>query len=32
MDKLDAQEVAQCAAAMAVMAYEVADAPEDLPR
>jgi carboxypeptidase Q len=32
MDKLDPRELAECAAAMAVMAYEVADAPEELPR
>lgn len=32
MDKLDPQEVAECAAAMAVMAYEAADAPAPLPR
>jgi len=32
MDKLDPQQVASCAAAMAAMAWEVADAPQDLPR
>jgi carboxypeptidase Q len=32
MDKLNPQELGACAAAMAVMAREVADAPEDLPR
>ncbi len=32
MDKLDPQQLAQCAAAMAVMAWEAADAPDDLPR
>lgn len=31
-DKLDAAEVARCVAAMAVMAYVVADMPEPLPR
>jgi len=32
MDKLDPAEMAQCVAAMAVMAYVVADLPETLPR
>lgn len=32
MDKLNPRQVGQCAAAMAVMAWEVADAPQDLPR
>lgn len=32
IDKLDPQEVARCVAAMAVMAYIVADLPEPLPR
>jgi carboxypeptidase Q len=32
MDKLDPREVAQCVAAMAVMAYVVAEMPETLPR
>jgi len=32
MDKLDPSEMAQCVAAMAVMAYVVADLPEPLPR
>ena len=32
VDKLDPKEVAQCAAAMAIMAYVVADLPEKLPR
>lgn len=32
MDKLDPDEVARCVAAMAVMAYVVADLPEPLPR
>jgi carboxypeptidase Q len=32
MDKLDPREVARCVAAMAVMAYIVADMPERLPR
>jgi carboxypeptidase Q len=32
MDKLNPRDVAQCAAAMAVMAYDVADAPKPLPR
>jgi carboxypeptidase Q len=32
IDKLDAREVALCAAAMAVLAYIVADLPEPLPR
>jgi carboxypeptidase Q len=32
LDKLDPQEVARCVAAMAVMAYVVADLPEPLPR
>lgn len=31
-DKLDPREMAQCVAAMAVMAYVVADLPEQLPR
>jgi carboxypeptidase Q len=32
LDKLDPEEVARCVAAMAVMAYVVADLPEPLPR
>lgn len=32
VDKLDPREVAECVAAMAVMAYIVADMPEKLPR
>jgi carboxypeptidase Q len=32
VDKLDPKEVAQCAAAMAIMAYVVADLPQRLPR
>ncbi|MCR4341209.1 MAG: M28 family metallopeptidase [Gemmatimonadaceae bacterium] len=32
MDKLDPREVAQCVAAMAVMAYVVAEMPETIPR
>ena len=32
MDKLDPHEISACAAAFAVMAYQVADAPLDLPR
>jgi len=32
MDKLDPRELAECVAAMAVMAYVVADLPEALPR
>jgi carboxypeptidase Q len=32
LDKLDPAEVARCVAAMAVMAYVVADLPEPLPR
>jgi carboxypeptidase Q len=32
LDKLDPVEVARCVAAMAVMAYVVADLPEALPR
>lgn len=32
LDKLDPQEVARCVAAMAVMAYVVADLPDPLPR
>jgi carboxypeptidase Q len=32
MDKLDPHEMALCVAAMAVMAYVVADLPEPLPR
>jgi carboxypeptidase Q len=32
MDKLDPHELGACAAAMAVMAWQVADAPEPLPR
>jgi carboxypeptidase Q len=32
MDKLDPRELSACAAAMAVMAWQVADAPEALPR
>jgi carboxypeptidase Q len=31
-DKLNAKEVSECAAALAVLAYGVADAPEALPR
>jgi carboxypeptidase Q len=31
-DKLDPREMAQCVAALAVMAYVVADLPEPLPR
>lgn len=31
-DKLDPRELAQCAAAMAIMAYTLADLPEALPR
>lgn len=31
-DKLDPKEVSECAAALAVLAYGVADAPEPLPR
>ena len=31
LDKLDPEEVARCVAAMAVMAYVVADLPERLP-
>jgi carboxypeptidase Q len=31
IDKLDPQEMAKCVAAMAVMAYVVADMPETLP-
>jgi carboxypeptidase Q len=32
MDKLDPREMAQCVAAMAVMAYIIAEMPETLPR
>jgi carboxypeptidase Q len=32
MDKLDPHELSACAAAMAAMAWQVADAPEALPR
>ncbi len=32
IDKLDPREIAECVAAMAVMAYVVADLPEPLPR
>jgi carboxypeptidase Q len=32
LDKLDSEEVARCVAAMAVMAYVVADLPDPLPR
>jgi len=32
VDKVNPKELGQCAAAMAVMAYVVADRPEDLPR
>jgi carboxypeptidase Q len=32
LDKLDPEEVARCVAAMAVMAYVVADLPDPLPR
>ncbi len=32
MDKLDPRELSACAAAMAVMAWQVADAPQTLPR
>ncbi len=32
LDKLDPEELARCVAVMAVMAYVVADMPEDLPR
>jgi carboxypeptidase Q len=32
LDKLDPEEVARCVAAMAVMAYVVADLPEPLTR
>jgi carboxypeptidase Q len=32
MDKLDPRELSACAAAMAVMAWQVADAPANLPR
>ena len=32
LDKLDPAEVARCVAAMAVMAYVIADLPEGLPR
>ena len=31
-DKVNPKELSQCAAAMAVMAYVVADMPESLPR
>jgi hypothetical protein len=31
VDKLEPREVAQCVAAMAIMAYVVADMPERLP-
>jgi carboxypeptidase Q len=32
LDKLDPAELSRCVAALAVMAYVVADAPDDLPR
>jgi carboxypeptidase Q len=32
IDKLDPREIAECVAAMAVMAYVVAELPEPLPR
>ena len=32
VDKVDSRELSRCAAAMAVMAFFVADAPEKLPR
>ena len=32
LDKLDPREVARCVAAMAVMAYVIADLPDPLPR
>ena len=32
MDKLDPREMAKCVAALAVMAYVVADLPQQLPR
>lgn len=32
MDKLDPHEVASCAAAMAIMSWQIADAPDVLPR
>jgi carboxypeptidase Q len=32
LDKLNPEEVARCVAAMAVMAYVVADLPQPLPR
>jgi carboxypeptidase Q len=32
LDKIDPAELARCVAAMAVMAYVVADLPEPLPR
>jgi carboxypeptidase Q len=32
LDKLDPAEVARCVAAMAVLAYVIADLPERLPR
>jgi carboxypeptidase Q len=32
VDKVNPKELSQCVAAMAVMAYVVADRPEDLPR
>ena len=32
VDKLDPREVAQCAAAMAILAYVIADLPQRLPR
>jgi len=32
LDKLDPEEVARCVAAMAVMAYVIADLPDPLPR
>jgi len=32
MDKLNRQKLGVCAAAMTVMAFEVADAPGELPR
>jgi carboxypeptidase Q len=31
-DKVNPKELSQCAAAMAVMAYVIADLPEGLPR
>jgi len=32
VDKLDPDEVARCVAAMAVIAYVIADLPQGLPR